>query len=313
MEYKDYYKVLGVDEKASAEEIKKAYRKLAKKYHPDLNQGDEKASEKLKEINEAYEVLGDKDKRQKYDQFGSNYNFNGGQNFDPSQYGFDFGNFGNGGTTYTYSSTDDGSGGFSDFFNMFFGGRDKGSRNSSNRKRDIFSGFGGQKQSPQQRQKYDTEISISLQEAYNGTEKSLNLNVNGESKSLNIKIPKGILPGKKIRTKGEKIGLDGDIYIKINVIDQNNILDGLNIIKTTNIYPWDAVLGESVVIDTLEGKIKVNIPKGIESGKRIRLKNKGFKDMKGNIGDLYLEIQIQNPKNITKEQEKLYKKLKETI
>ena len=310
MEYKDYYKLLGVEKTASDVEIKKAYRKLAKKYHPDLNQGDEKASEKLKEINEAYEVLGDKDKRQKYDQFGSNYDFSGGQNFDPSQYGFDFGGFGNGGTTYTYSSTGD-EGGFSDFFNMFFGGG-RGGSSSSGRTRDVFSGFGGQRQQPQ-RQKYDTEISISLQEAYNGADKVLNLNVNGESKTLNVRIPKGILPGKKIRTKGEKIGLDGDIYIKINVIDQKNVLDGLNIIKKVNVYPWDAVLGESVVVETLEGKIKVNIPKGIESGKRIRLKNKGFKDMKGNKGDLYLEIQIQNPKDLTKEQEKLYKKLKETM
>lgn len=303
MEYKDYYKVLGVDKKATNDEIKKAYRKLAKKYHPDLNQGNEAASEKLKEINEAYEVLGDKDKRDKYDNFGSDYDFSGGQNFDPSHYGF---SGGNGGRSYTYTSSGD-MGDFSDFFNMFFGGRNS---EQSGRTRDVFSGFGGrQKQSD--RQKYNTELTISLKEAYEGTTKTLYLNVNGENKKLQVKIPKGILPGKKIKTSGEKIGLDGDIYIKINIIDQENKLDGLDIIKKVEIYPWQAVLGDKIIVETLEGKIKVNIPKGIKSGKRIRLAKKGFRDMKGRTGDLYLEIQIQNPDHLTTEQLELYKKLKE--
>ncbi|WP_100065740.1 DnaJ C-terminal domain-containing protein [Miniphocaeibacter massiliensis] len=311
MEYKDYYKTLGVEKTASADEIKKSYRKLAKKYHPDLNSGDEKAAEKLKEINEAYEVLGDKDKRQKYDQFGSNYDFAGGQNFDPSQYGYDFSGFGGNGSSYTYTSSGDG-GGFSDFFNMFFGGGGFGGSSSSSRsQRDIFSGFGGR--SKPQRQKYDTEISISLKEAYEGAKKVLNLNVNGESKTLDVKIPKGILPGKKIKTKGEKIGLDGDIYIKINVIDQKNRLDGLNIIKEVDVYPWTAALGDKTVVDTLEGKIKVNIPKGIQTGKKIRLSNKGFRDMKGNKGDLYLEIKIKNPEKLSKKQLELYEELKATM
>lgn len=305
MEYKDYYKILGVDKSASDSDIKQAYRKLAKKYHPDLNQGDEAASEKLKEINEAYEVLGDKEKRKKYDTFGSGYNFTGGQNFDPSAYGFDFSNFGNGSYTYTTSGGE----GFSDFFNMIFGGLGGGAKGSSKNKRDIFSGFTGR--SRKQRQRYDTEISISLKEAYEGAEKTLALNVNGENKSLNVKIPKGILPGKKIRTKGEKIGLDGDIYIKVNVIDSENTLDGLNITKKINVYPWDAYFGHKVVVDTLEKKIKVNVPKGIKSGQRIKLSGKGFRDMKGNKGDLYLEVQIVNPETLNEEQEELYRKLKE--
>lgn len=305
MEYKDYYKILRVDKSASDSEIKQAYRKLAKKYHPDLNQGDEKASEKLKEINEAYEVLGDKEKRKKYDTFGSGYNFTGGQNFDPSAYGFDFSNFGNGSYTYTTGGTE----GFSDFFNMIFGGFGGGSKSSGKSKRDIFSGFTGR--SRKQRERYDTEISISLKEAYEGVEKTLALNVNGENKSLNVKVPKGILPGKKIRTKGEKIGLDGDIYIKVNVIDSENLIDGLDITKKINVYPWDAYFGHKVVVDTLEKKIKVNVPKGIKSGQRIKLSGKGFRDMKGNKGDLYLEIQIVNPENLNEEQEELYRKLKE--
>ncbi|MDO5018082.1 MAG: DnaJ C-terminal domain-containing protein [Lagierella massiliensis] len=307
MEYKDYYKILGLEKSASDQEIKQAYRKLAKKYHPDLNQGDEKASEKLKEINEAYEVLGDKEKRKKYDMFGSNYNFTGGQNFDPSAYGFDFSNFGNGSYTYTSSSDD----GFSDFFNMIFGGLGGRAKESRGHKRDIFSGF-SQRTKPQ-REKYNTEISISLKEAYEGSDKTLTLNVNGENKNLNIKIPKGILPGKKIRTKGEKIGLDGDIYIKINVIDSVNKLDGLDITKKIKVYPWDALFGDKVVVETLEKKIKVNIPKDIKSGQKIKIHGKGFRDMNGNTGDLYLEVQIVNPDNLTKRQVELYKELKHTV
>lgn len=135
MEYKDYYKILGVDEKASQDDIKKAYRKLAKKYHPDLHPDDEKSQDKFKEVNEAYEVIGDEEKRKQYDTFGSSQNFSNGQNFDPSQYGF-------GGDSYTYTSSDGGD--FSDFFNMFFGGG--GARSSSARSSsgfDIGDLFGG--------------------------------------------------------------------------------------------------------------------------------------------------------------------------
>ena len=132
MKYQDYYEVLGVKKDATEDEIKKAYRKLAKKYHPDLHPDDEKAHEKFSEINEAYEVLSDKDKRKKYDMFGNNYNFSQGQNFDPSQYGFsDFSN-------YSYTSSGNSGGGFSDFFNLIFGNRDFSNKGFGER----FSGFG---------------------------------------------------------------------------------------------------------------------------------------------------------------------------
>lgn len=304
MEYKDYYEILGVDKKASESEIKKAYRSLAKKYHPDLHPDDEEAANKFKEVSEAYEVLSDKEKREQYDTFGSNYNFTQGQNFDPNQYGYDFSDFGfggNGGYSYTYSTGGEGDG-FSDFFNAFFGGR--------NQQASGFSGY-NRRQSP--RQQYQSEISISLKEAYEGGTRDLNLNINGENKQIPLKIPAGILPGKKIKIKGEKFGLAGDLLIKINVIDEKNTLKGLDIIKETPVYPWEAALGAKKVVDTLEGKIKVNIPKGIQCGKRIRVPKKGFRDMKKNQGDLYLEIQIQNPEKITEEQEELYRKLQESF
>ena len=236
MEYKDYYKTLGVDKTASQSDIKKKFRQLAKKYHPDLNKGNKEAAEKFKEINEAYEVLGDEEKRKKYDAFGSGYNFTGGENFDPSQYGF--GGF-NGGKSYTFSGSN--AGGFSDFFNMFFGGGFSSSQTDN-----IFSGF-GERRNAHSRGRFDTEISISIKEAFEGAEKNLLLNVNGENKRLNLKVPKGILPGKKIKMKGEKIGIDGDIYIKINVTDKKMQLKGVDIydIETPQI---DAALSDPSVL-----------------------------------------------------------------
>lgn len=286
MEYKDYYKVLEVDKNASQDDIKKSFRRLAKKYHPDLHPEDEKAQEKFKEINEAYEVLGDEEKKKKYDMFGSNYNFTGGENFDPSQYGF-----GNG-HTYTYTMSGDGSG-FSDFFNMFFGGGTKRTRRP-------------------QRQSYDGELNISLEEAYNGTTKNVSLNFGGQTKNMTVKVPKGILPGKRLRVKGEKWGISGDILFKINLIDNGrDTLDGLDIISKIDILPWEAALGSQIIVSTMEGKIKVTIPKGIGPGKKIRIPKKGYKDMKGNLGDLYIEINIVNPPELSKEEENLYERLKE--
>lgn len=313
MEYKDYYKILGVDKDADQDEIKKKYRQLAKKYHPDLNKGNDKAQEKFKEINEAYEVLGNEEKRKRYDAFGSGNNFSQGDNFDPSHYGFDFSGFNKrpgGGYSYTYTTTGDGAGsGFSDFFNMFFGGQDR----QSARDDSMFTGFGGGGQRRAAKPKYQTDVTISLEEAYNGSKRNLNVTINGQNKQIPLKIPKGIVPGKKIRINGDKFGLDGDVYVKINIIDQNNTLEGLDLIKKMKLYPWDAALGAKKTVQTLDGKtIKVNIPKGIKTGKRIRIPNKGFRDMKNRTGDLYLEIVIDNPSRLTDEQLKLYKKLQKT-
>lgn len=289
MEYKDYYKILGVDKNTSQNDIKKAYRKLAKKYHPDLNPDDNKAQEKFKGINEAYEVLGDADKKKKYDQFGGNADYSNGQNFDPSQYGF--------GGSHTYSSS--GGDGFSDFFNMFFGG---GGSKASRSSRSPF------QQAP--RQSYESELNLTLEEAYNGVTKDISLNFMGENKNLAIKVPKGILPGKKLKVKGERWGIDGDILFTINfVLDNENTLDGLNIISKQDVLPWEAALGAKVVINTLSGKIRVNIPEGIVGGKRIRIPKKGYVDMKGNTGDLYLEINIVNPEELSPEILKLYEEL----
>ena len=308
MEYKDYYNILGVEKTATQDEIKKTYRKLAKKYHPDLNPGDDKAQEKFKEINEAYEVLSDDTKRKQYDQFGQ-YGFSNGQNFDPSQYGFDFGQ---GGRTYTYSSGD--AGGFSDFFNAFFGGAG-GSRGGFDIG-DLFGGgrTGGRRTREPQRQSYESELQISIFEGYTGGEREVSLNIGGTHKSIRVKIPKGITPGKKIKVKGEKWGLDGDILFKVSFREEAGTkLEGLDITKKIQVLPWEAALGTKVIVQTLSGKIKLDIPKNTNTGKRMRLPGKGYIDMQGHAGDLYVEIEIINPPQLDEEALKLYEKLAEKV
>lgn len=303
MKYKDYYKVLGVEKNASQDEIKKAYRKLAKKHHPDLHPDDEKAQEKFKEVNEAYELLGDETKRKQYDTFGSSANFSNGQNFDPSQYGF------GGGNSYTYTSQ---GGDFSDFFNMFFGGGGQGSSRSAGGfdMGDLFGGGARSSRRPQ-RQSYESELNITIDEAYHGASKKMTLNIGGENKAIDIKIPAGILPGKKLKVKGEKWGVNGDILFKINIEDGKDTLDGLNVNKRLDLFPDEAALGGKKVVETFDGKIKINIPKGISSGKKIRIPKKGFKDMKKKTGDLYIEINIVIPEELSDRELELYKELKE--
>lgn len=307
MEYKDYYKILGVDKNATTDEIKKAYRKLAKKYHPDLNPNDKKAQEKFKDINEAYEVLGDENKRKQYDAFGSGYNFTHGQNFDPSQFGFE--NFGNG---YRYTYTTNGGQNFSDFFNMFFGGKDFNINDLFGRGKNGKSPF--QRARSQSNPKYESEIYITIDEGYNGVTKQVSLRIDNQDRYLSVKVPKGILPGKKIKIKGEKAGVNGDIYFKINFINNEKIkLEGLDIYNRVDIYPWDAAFGTKVVVETLSGRIKVSIPENVQGGKKIRVPNKGYRDMDGNTGDLYIVVNIVNPSSLTEKQKELYRQLKETM
>ena len=300
MKFRDYYDILGIDKNADDKTIKNAYRKLAKKYHPDLNAGSEEAAEKLKEVNEAYEVLSDRDKRQKYDQFEADYDMYGGQNFDPSQYGYD-------GHSYTYTSTD---GDFSDFFNMFFGGGGQ-SRSSSMGGFDLGDLFAGQTSSRNQRpsrRQYNMDISLSLEEAYQGGEKSVSVNLQGQNKTIKIKWPAGISSGKKIKIKGEAQGIEGDILAKVSVISKDKI-EGNNITKTITLTPWQAYFGKKERISTLTGDINVNIPPKVTNGKKVRIPKKGFKDMKGRVGDLYIELKIDNPASLSSEQETLYKQL----
>lgn len=283
MEYKDYYKILGVEKTASADEIKKAFRKLAKENHPDLVGGDKKKEEKFKEINEAYEVLGDEAKRKEYDAIGAG-GFRQGMNFDPRDFGFD-----------SYETTN--AGGFSDFFNLFFGGAGKGRGNGG------FSYTTGK--AP--RARYEAEVTITIEEGYRGTTRTLALGGGTNPKTVEVKIPKGITPGKKIRVRGEKFGIAGDIYVAIRFADGAK-LEGLNLIRTLTLAPWEAYFGTKRTVETMDGKIRVTIPARVHTGSRIRVAKKGYRDMKGKTGDLYFEVVIDNPA-LNEKQEKCMQEL----
>ncbi len=311
MEYKDYYKILGVLKNASQDEIKKAYRKLALKYHPDKTNGDKKAEERFKEIGEAYEVLKDPEKRKKYDQLGANWKqyenagYGGGGGFDFSQFG---GQSPGGGRTFYYEGDmgdifGGSGGGFSDFFNAFFGGRGGAQ-----------SGFSG-RQRPRKGQDLQAEMEISVYEAYHGTSRILNV----DGKKLRVNIKPGSYDGLELRIKGKggrgaAGGADGDIYIKIKVQpDSLYKTDGNNLTLKADIDLYTAVLGGKAEINTLAGKLNVPVPKGSQTGSKLRLIGKGMPiyGKPGQFGDLYVQLNVVIPKNLSQEEVNLFKKLKE--
>lgn len=303
MKYRDYYEILGVDKKASDAEIKKAYRKLAKKYHPDLHPDDKDAKDKFSEVNEAYEVLSDPEKRKKYDTFGKNANFSAGQNFNPNDFAFDFGNFG--GSSYTYTTGSDS--GFSDFFDSLFGNFGKSSSNFRPGSQRFTNGstFTSKKKNT-----LNTIIEISIDEAIKGCKKSVSVKDSNEIKNIEINIPKGIKNNNKIKVDGSKYGINAYILAKIIIKDEDDRrLDGIDIIKRERILPWQAYFGCKKKISTMDGNLMVNIPKETNSGQKMRLKGYGYTDRKGNKGDLILELIIDNPKNLSKEAKELYEKL----
>jgi len=307
MEYRDYYKILGVDKKASQDEIKRAFRKLAVKYHPDKNPGDKTAEAKFKEISEANEVLSDPEKRKKYDMLGENWNNyqqQGGnaQDFDWSRYG----NPGSGGGQTFYSSSDFGEmfggseGGFSDFFDTVFGGQ-SGARKKTTRTMQ----FKGQDA--------HAELPVTLDEAYHGAEKIFSIN----DQSIKLKIKRGIADEQTLRLAGKGYpgmngGVNGDLMITIRVDKHplfNRIDDDLYCDLPVDLYT--AVLGGKEELKTFKGKIKLDIPKEASNGKTLRLKGLGMPvyGKTNQFGDLYVKIDIQTPKNLTPQEIKLFKEL----
>ncbi|WP_297281193.1 DnaJ domain-containing protein [uncultured Anaerococcus sp.] len=306
MKYRDYYEVLGVDKKASDADIKKAYRKLAKQYHPDLHPDDKDAADKFSEISEAYEVLSDPNKRKKYDRFGKDANFTGGQNFDPSDFGFDFGNFGGG--SYSYTSGSDS--GFSDFFDSLFGGFGKSTYTRGNSRK--FTGASGKNFNAKKKTTLDARIEITIDEALNGTSKSIGIQNGDTTTNVEVKVPAGIKNNNKIKINGSKYGINAYILAKIIIKDdENRRLEGIDIIQVEKISPWKAYFGTKIKVNTLNGSLMVNVPEKVNSGQKIRLKGYGYKDRKGNKGDLLLEIIIDNPSDLSKEAIELYKQLDE--
>lgn len=308
--FQDYYKTLGVDKKASPEEIQKAYRKLARKYHPDVSKAKD-AEEKFKQLSEAYEVLKDPEKRGRYDMLGKNYK--AGQEFRPPP-GWDgmFGNFGSGGA-FSGAEFSFGGGGFSDFFEMLFGGMPKGGA-STRRGPQPESRF---REAPRRNQ--EAEISLSLEDLITSGQKQVQLQRDGYSghgsaqpstKTLQIKIPPGISDGGIIRLAGQGDN-GGDLLLRVRFAPHPEYrVEGFDLRSSLNITPWEAVLGAKVPLRTLEGAVSMTIPHGSQNGQLLRLKGKGLRKNAQERGDLLVELKVVVPRHPTPHEKELFEKLK---
>lgn len=324
VKFRDYYEVLGVAKTASEDEIKTAYRKLARKYHPDVNPGDKSAEEKFKELNEAYEVLSDADKRKRYDQLGQNWK--AGEDFRPPP-GWEGANveFGDFGDPFGRGRTQ---GGFSDFFESLFGGR-RGARGGA--------GFA------MPGQDVEAEIALTLEEAHRGGKRNITLQLaetcpdcrgsgskDGKTgcptcrgagairrpKSLEVTIPVGMRDGSVIRLAGQgepgsNGAAGGDLFLRVriqphrlfNVVDENDVQIELPV------APWEAALGAKITVPTLEGPGEMKIPPGAQAGQRLRLRGQGLNRRIGGRGDEYVKIRIVNPPKLTPKEKELFEKL----
>ena len=298
MEYKDYYKILGVGKTASADEIKKAYRKLARKHHPDVNPNDKTAESKFKELQEAYDVLKDEKKRKEYDELGTNYfnykNAGAGGGASQGQYYYDYSGGGASGFNYNYNNAGGGEGvNFEDIFSDLF-----------NRS--------GKKHGPAKGSDLNASLEISVAESVKGAERIINLN--GEK--IKIKIPAGISNGGKIKLSGKGSagfngGANGDLYITISVLNDNIYERKENdIYVNKKIKLTEAVLGAKVEVSAIDGKFMLTVPAGTQNGTKFRISKKGATDVSGKkTGDLIVTIFVDIPSDISDKTKKIFSEL----
>lgn len=300
MEYIDYYKVLGIDKKASAEDIKKAYRKLARQHHPDLNPNDKDAVKTFQQINEAHEVLSDPDKRKKYDQYGADWKH--AEQYEQAnrqrkQHGADGGNPFAGtdyGEQFNYSEGAD----FSDFFSQMFGGG-SGSQSRSNVK------FKGQD--------FKAEVKLNLTEAYKTHQQTFTVN----GKNIRITVQAGIENEQEIKIKGYggagvNGGPNGDLFIRFTIVNNTDFLrKGNDLYADVPLNLYKAVLGGEQTVNTMDGKVKLTLQPETQNGTKVRLKGKGFPLYKkdGMFGDLYITWIVDLPKNLNEKEKELFKQL----
>ncbi|MFI5185348.1 MAG: DnaJ C-terminal domain-containing protein [Chitinophagales bacterium] len=293
MEFIDYYKVLGVDKRATQEEIKKAYRNLARKHHPDLNPNDKEAHKKFQQINEANEVLSNPEKRKKYDQYGKDWQhseqFEQARQSQQRSQGF-------GRETFTGDFDESG---FSDFFTSLFG--------------DAGAGGSRQRQAKFRGEDYHAELQLNLTDVYKTHQQVLTVN----EKNIRITIPAGVENGQKIKIRGHggpgiHGGPNGDLYISFHIINNTKFKrDGSDLHAVIAIDLYTAVLGGEITVDTLDGKVKLKVKPETQNGTRIKLKGKGFPVYKkeGEMGDLVITFQIKIPANLTQKQKELFEEL----
>lgn len=313
---RNYYELLGVKRDASADEIKQAFRRLARKYHPDLNPGDKAAEDKFKDISEAYEVLSDRSKRSQYDKFTGFWRKNRGSKPPAS-------------TPRERQDEED----FGDDFNSFIDrllNRKKEAASTSNPRSTVGEAFtprnryprtgrnvgatrDGERNAfndaPARPKNLEAELTLPLDKAYFGGCERITIQEDG--RALEVEMPAGMLPGQKIRLRGQGIA-GGDLYLKINVSPHPFFrLEGIDLYCQLPVTPAEAVLGGFIEVPTLDGLVKINLPPSVTSGQKLRLAGKGFPNDDGDRGDQLLEIQVVIPKNIPPAERELYEKLRE--
>lgn len=343
MHYKDYYKILGVEKSASEKDIKQSYRKLARQYHPDVNPGDKKAEAKFKEINEAYEVLGDKDKRSQYDQLGSYVNSNGSI---PEDYMHQFNQgknpFGNTNFSFDFNSAGGkgGLGGFSDFFSTFFGGaanQGRTNRTSFNLN-DLFGNqsygnFSGQQPRPNEQPRQEITLEITLEEAFSGTSRSLRIpsrqkcqtcfgtgiiqgqyscgtcggtgSINHTS-TVDVKIPAGVKEGSKIRVENN--------ILTIKILKHSFYeLKGSDLYCEIPISITEAIFGAEIDVPTLKGTLSAKVSPMTQTGKKLRFTGYGLPALKGSAGNLFVKLIVVIPEKISSSEKQIFEELQKHL
>jgi curved DNA-binding protein len=312
VQFRDYYETLGVSKTATDDEIRKAFRKLARKYHPDVNKDKATAEEKFKQLNEAYEVLGDPEKRKKYDELGANWNQPGGFQSPPGwgaqQPGGGFRRYGggDGGVEFEFGGT-----GFSDFFEQFFGGGRGGGFGGR--------GFGQRPAEAERGNDVEADIMVPLEEALHGAKRTVSLRRSNSNKveTYQVKIPRGVHEGQRIRLAGQGEagaggGKSGDLFLRVRLARHPDFtVEGSDLIHEVKIEPWQAVLGGDLQVPTLEGNARLKLPAGTQPGQRFRLRGHGLPTSAGARGDLFVVPQIQIPKKLTERGREIWKQLAE--
>ena len=289
MIFKDYYKILSLEtNRVSSEQIKNAYRMAAKKYHPDVNAEDRLSEEKIKDINEAYRVLSNSSSKRKYDRMWVS----------------------NVGKKKKYEEANRSSGSiFSDFFNMFFGKTEEIKENITNKKVK-------KEKIPVKGENVETNIDVEIEEVFYGLDKKISLRtVDGKLKIFTVSIPAGIRNGEKIRLLGQgkqgiNGGKNGDLFIKVNIKDNEKFkLIGNDLYTNLYLTPWEAALGTRTQVYSIDDSSQVYIPQGMQTGERVKIPGKGYKDGKGGRGDLVAEIKVMVPKQLSDKERKLFEDL----